>query len=72
MPSTSTERSRSTFPASIRGRSRRRSNAARFARIVASPPAPPAMYPKAPGSIAASAAASQSSGPTGHSARPPM
>ena len=41
-PSTSTESSRSAFPVSIRGRSRRRSNASRFARIVASEPAPPA------------------------------
>ena len=35
-PSTSTDRSRSTCPPSILGRSRRRSNASRFARIVAS------------------------------------
>ena len=43
VPSTSTERSRTMLPASMRGRSLRRSNASRFARIVASPPAPPAM-----------------------------
>ncbi len=43
VPSTSTEMSRSVFPRSMRGRSRRRSNASRFARIVASEPAPPAM-----------------------------
>ena len=41
-PSTSTERSRSAFPVSIRGRRRRRSNASRLARTVASEPAPPA------------------------------
>ena len=43
VPSTSTERSRTVLPASMRGRSRRRSNASTFARTVASPPAPPAM-----------------------------
>jgi hypothetical protein len=41
--STSTDTSRSVFPASIRGRKRRRSKASRFERIVASPPAPPAI-----------------------------
>ena len=43
VPSTVTERSRSRLPRSIRGRSRRRSNASEFARIVDSEPAPPAM-----------------------------
>ena len=43
VPSTSTERSRCVLPVSIRGLMRRRSKASRFARIVASPPAPPAM-----------------------------
>ena len=43
MPSTSTEMSQTALPASIRGRMRQRSNASRFARTVASDPAPPAM-----------------------------
>ena len=43
VPSTSTDVSRSALPESIRGFSRRRSNASRFARIVLSLPAPPAM-----------------------------
>ena len=43
VPSTSTERSRWVLPVSMRGLMRRRSKASRFARIVASLPAPPAM-----------------------------
>jgi hypothetical protein len=43
IPSTSTEMSRTAFPASIRGRIRQLWNASRLARIVDSAPAPPAM-----------------------------
>ena len=42
-PNTSTEMSRTALPVSIRGRIRQRSNASRFARMVDSAPAPPAM-----------------------------
>ena len=62
-----TEMSRVAFPASIRGRRRQRWKASRFARIVVSDPAPPAMYPNAPGSSLSSAARSQSAAATGHS-----
>src|SRR5207248_11316600 len=43
VPSRLTRRSRCWFPASIAGRKRQRAKASRLARIVDSPPAPPAM-----------------------------
>ena len=70
VPSTSTERSRTVLPDSMRGRSRLCSNASRLARTVASLPAPPAMYPKGPGSSFSEASASHSSAPTGQGDSP--
>jgi hypothetical protein len=64
-PNSSTDVSRTSTSRSMRGTMRHRSNAARFAAIVDSIPAPPAMYANASRLIARSAARSSASGETG-------
>jgi hypothetical protein len=71
VPSRVVDQSRPVVSRSIRGTIPYRSNAARLARIVAPPPAPPATYSKGPSSSTARAACSSRAGSVGHAGRSP-
>ena len=71
VPNSSTDRSRSTAPAAIRGTTAHRSNASRLRRIVRPSPAPPATYAQARALLARRAARSRAAAPVGTRGRRP-